>query len=411
MFSFDFVQPSDRGLPIINENQGGLMFVRISLYTVMTFAVSIALFSSVRPVQGVNDPSSKYVVHEWGTFTTVVDESGVEQRWNPLLGPTELPRFIYQGARNLKLKCVAECGLTLARMETPVLYFYADQQMDVSVKVGFPNGRISEWYPVALSAGAGIDWGRVTIRPGAAEKFRTDGSKSHYYPARETDAAPVQIVRGQSVETEKFLFYRGLGDFTLPLSVKLRGDQVVLESVNGQPISRVFLVENRDGRVGWQSLQNVCDRVELRRPVVNQPIESLRNEMERALIAEGLYPKEAAAMVKTWRDAWFEEGLRVLLMVPRTSTDEIIPLTLTPAPDELTRVMVGRTEILTPEMKKTVAAALEQYVRGSAEERKAAITLVRRYGRFADPLLRSGRPSQQGITGNDIQNFRDAAVR
>jgi len=34
-------------------------------------------------------------------------------------------------------------------METPVLYFYPLKPMTVSVRVDFPNGRVTEWYPRA----------------------------------------------------------------------------------------------------------------------------------------------------------------------------------------------------------------------------------------------------------------------
>ncbi len=35
------------------------------------------------------------------------------------------------------------------------------------------------------------------------------------------------------------------------------------------------------------------------------------------LIAQGLYQDEAQAMLETWRDSWFEEGSRLLYIVPR----------------------------------------------------------------------------------------------
>ena len=34
-------------------------------------------------------------------------------------------------------------------METPVVYFYTDRETKVSVKVDFPRGWITEWYPFA----------------------------------------------------------------------------------------------------------------------------------------------------------------------------------------------------------------------------------------------------------------------
>lgn len=42
-------------------------------------------------------------------------------------------------------------------------------------------------------------------------------------------------------------------------------------------------------------------------------------------------------MVDTWRDSWFEPGLRVLYTVPREVTDAVLPLTVTPAPQAIAR--------------------------------------------------------------------------
>jgi len=98
-------------------------------------------------------------------------------------------------------------------------------------------------------------------------------------------------------------------------------------------------------------------------------------------------------MIKTWRDSWSEEGLRVLYIVPRRATDAILPVTIKPQPSELARVFVGRAEIITPEMKGEILAAVKLFGENSAEARAAAVNSVRRYGRFADPVLREAMNS------------------
>ena len=55
---------------------------------------------------------------------------------------------------------------------------------------------------------------------------------------------------------------------------------------------------------------------------------------------EGLYTAEATAMVNTWEDSWLEDGTRVLYVLPKEWTDEVLPLTITPAPQEVARVNV-----------------------------------------------------------------------
>ena len=78
-------------------------------------------------------------------------------------------------------------------------------------------------------------------------------------------------------------------------------------------------------------------------------------------MAEGLYEKEARAMVKTWESSWFAEqgtGTRLLYTVPRRVTDTILRLKITPTPDETVRVVVGRIDVLTPEQESKLAAML-----------------------------------------------------
>src|SRR5687768_4370340 len=68
--------------------------------------------------------------------------------------------------------------------------------------------------------------------------------------------------------------------------------------------------------------------------------------VQEALVSEGLYEREATAMVKTWEDSWFgEQGLRVLYVLPRAWTDRTLPLSIEPKPKEIVRVMVGRAEM------------------------------------------------------------------
>src|SRR5207247_3766521 len=69
-------------------------------------------------------------------------------------------------------------------------------------------------------------------------------------------------------------------------------------------------------------------------------------DLERVLISQGLYEKEARAMIETWRDSWFEEWTRLFYIVPRQAVDSILPLDIQPAPSDVARVFVGRMEII-----------------------------------------------------------------
>ena len=93
-------------------------------------------------------------------------------------------------------------------------------------------------------------------------------------------------------------------------------------------------------------------------------------------------------MIKTWRNSWFEEGMRVFYILPRRTTDEILPVTIEPRPAELVRVLVGRAEVITPGMEKSVQQQLSLLRDSSPQVRETAMREIRKYGRFSEPILK-----------------------
>ena len=272
-----------------------------------------------------------------------------------------------------------------------MLYFYSAREMELAVKVAFPNGKITEWYPQARTVADLVDWGRIKIMPGAAVNFPVENAESHYYPARETDAAPVQVcaTNGRPTEQEKFLFYRGLGTFDLPLSVKLEDDKLVLKNLGKDEIEHLLVFENRGGKIGYRLIDAFSGELTDERPALGMNLDSLLQDLKQILVASGLYLKEAEAMLKTWRNSWFEEGLRVFYVLPRQTTDSVLPLTIEPRPAELVRVLVGRTEVITPEMEKSVRLQVNLLGDASSQVRVMARQSIQKYGRFSEPILKS----------------------
>src|ERR1700735_4130224 len=84
-------------------------------------------------------------------------------------------------------------------------------------------------------------------------------------------------------------------------------------------------------------------------------------------------------MNETWKDSWFEEGSRLIYIVPRSFIDNVLPLSIDPAPGQIVRVFVGRLEIVTP----ATATAAQQ-----AEAHTDDATLVK-YSRFLEPILQT----------------------
>jgi hypothetical protein len=331
------------------------------------------------------------IVHEWGTFTSIAGKDGVALEWRPLNGPTDLPKFVHtiqEGSAGLR-DATPKADLSASvRMETPVIYFYANSDVDVSVKVDFPKGKITEWYPQARIVRTGINWGRFKVMPGAALNLPAEYSPSHYFAARETDSALIQVCStdGKPPQQEKFLFYRGVGTFDLPLSVKLAGDKVVLKNLSTNTIAHLIVFENRGGKIGYRVLDAFAGETTSERPTLDQNIDSLILDLKQTLIASGLYEREAEAMIKTWRTSWFEEGLRVFYVLPRETTDRVLPIEVEPKPAQMVRVLVGRAEVITPEMEKSVQQQVN--LLGDPRVREEAMLAIRKYGRFSEPILK-----------------------
>jgi hypothetical protein len=269
-------------------------------------------------------------------------------------------------------------------METPVVYFYSAQPLTASVHVDLPSGLITEWYPQATQVSrlqpgmtygneGNLEWRGVQISPGATAEFPNAGDASHYYAARETDSSPLRV-RDQA---EKVLFYRGIANFDIAVQPRFLPDGK-LEIRNASPdvVGFAILFENRGGKVGYRVIRDLRGRTLLDSPDLTADVGSIHQELTGVLIAAGLYSKEAAAMIETWRDSWFEEGMRTFYLVPRKTVDAVLPLKVTPTPTTIERVFVGRVEMFSPAMQRTIEMALEA---GDTET-------LGKYGRFLRPF-------------------------
>jgi len=108
--------------------------------------------------------------------------------------------------------------------------------------------------------------------------------------------------------------------------------------------------------------------------------EQLRSSLHRALVAEGLFDDEAQALLDTWELSYFRSaGMRVFFLVPRAWTDLYLPLSVS-KPAQITRVMVGRIELVTPQQRSN----LQQIAQMPADEVTAEATRLRDdyYGRL-----------------------------
>ena len=130
--------------------------VRRSVFIVAVLALTTLLGVTIYASKDDNATPANLTVHEWGTFTSVAGRDGKAVHWLPLAGPNDLPCFVEYFQNRLYKSfgpIVAEVQkapvdyakarsqlLGPIRMETPVLYFYAEKPQKVDGTRGVPEG-------------------------------------------------------------------------------------------------------------------------------------------------------------------------------------------------------------------------------------------------------------------------------
>ncbi len=368
--------------------------------------------------------SSGLVVHEWGTFLSIQGSDGATLG-GMIDSEEKLPLFVRE--RDLNGRNRACFWL---KMETPVTYFYTDRPMTVEVKVDMPRGLLTHWFPAVqtfgpptgpaarpISPASFLDWGKVELFPDTpafvgvnkpVSGVRTGAATdSTWRFARETDSALVRVTKaGAPVhpggDVDKFLFYRGLGEFDLPLSIQSAGTtedvHLTLRNRGSEPLTTVFAVRVRGNSLQYARLPDLSGLGDL---AVNTAttfstwmpkedgVRQVKQQLTAALSKEGLFAREALAMTSTWESSYFHnDGLRVLYVLPRRLVDDLIPIRIKPAPDQLERVMVGRVEVLTPAQEGELLRQVANLKSPDKKVRDMAQTTLDLIGRIKEPTLR-----------------------
>ena len=223
------------------------------------------------------------------------------------------------------------------KMETPVLYFYSPEA--VEVKVEFQGGTISQWYPKchtceAPPAGAYVDfaekpyaghisWKAKVLAPRDSTRYSTasSGQETPEWVAPRNVAS--NLLRGEGGEYERFLFYRGLGNFPNPVKLAFLDDSSFTVTYDGDEDLPWLMVYDREYRVDsspaktlFQGPMRAHSTITLKRgplplyydsPGLLAPMDSLLAH----LIQAGLNPDEARALENTWYDGYFrDDGLK-----------------------------------------------------------------------------------------------------
>ncbi len=345
----------------------------------------------------------EFIVHEWGTFTSIYGSDGTLLP-GIHLDEEALPQFVYahdlapgmtqldaierRNTQDPKITVMTKgfrrpVSNVTVKLETPVLYFYSPVSLDARVSVGFNGGSISQWYP-ARSGGESMperfskdDQGNKVVNAidfaapyrGAINwKFRVEprtldtdfevmkpGELPNWIHPRGPKS---NVLRTESGEAETYLFYRGLGNFEQPISYRVTDEKLHITATKDVPYLMVVDVQAPDyGTLLWKGNPEETETVSLEGLEASNFRSEIYGELKTALVEAGLYEDEASAMLRTWWHSYFgKPGLRAFWIVPRRFTDETLPIEIEPTPSQIERVLLGRSEILTPKFEERINA-------------------------------------------------------
>lgn len=401
-------------LKALVEKEGWSQQWHDELYAHEDPAVGAAVRQLLRARRDAEALKSGLVVHEWGSMKHHVGTSTSEF---DLISEnqSDLPSFV----KVRTSRPIIRPGI----IEKPILYFYTQEPMKVDVTVRFPEGVLTQWYPdVSYFAPARDDRGRLPAEaplpkngvlvwnqielnpktnPGAFAKVADNHPWWHI--ARDTDATPVtmpleRIVGGHRTGgVERFLFYRGAGSYTpmvMPKREKPGEDLSVTVPFEQIDLRGVFLVRVNDSGaiITHAPVLRGQASLELAGPDNAKPIkeaaETAKAQLTDALEAAGLFPKEAAGLVKIWGDDMFTTpGERLIYIMPDNEAERLLPLSIRPAPSQTVRTLIGWVELSTPQAEKHIMDLVAKLGSADPTEAQAADAELRKLDRFAEAIL------------------------
>lgn len=364
------------------------------IYALSAIVVAAVLPACAASAQGKAEP---LVVHEWGTFTSFQDNSGSAIR-GINVDDEPVPEFVHrlQGLPTWTLKTLpatwsqgaprCNADVTL-RLETPVVYFYpprnAGSAQAIDFHASFRGGWLTEYFPAALADNPGfpdqlaatthgrLEWKRLQVNA-KAPASPPQTSEHVWLAPRKVSSATLTTADG--AESEKYLFYRGVGNIDAPLVVTQHENRLSVTLRAGDSDGALKLMPASwlvhvlpDGRVWYSAFGGkgtAAGSVAIPFPTRDREashtgLDSLRTELRDALIAQGLFPDEARAMLETWELSYFKsEGLRLFFLLPRRWTDHYLPISVSTRAD-ITRVMMGRIELVSPHQQQKLARLYE----------------------------------------------------
>lgn len=288
-----------------------------------------------------DEPGKGLKVHEWGVFVVGENEAQAAAGGAPL----EFIRRVEMPDQDLRRGGGGDAGPAL-----PILHVYAASPVRLKVEVAFSQGGPTlAWPEPALSwtlkeGSKGSLWPTLTWEVQAGGKNGPEPPevpRDHWVDTlRKLGASRLTMADGMAAED--FLFYEGrVSNFRnlVRLEAATEG-QAILKSA-GVPEAWYVLSDGKALRVCRATRMTGSESEALR------TLESAAFQVELAgsLVKAGLTQKEAEALLGIWMGEFTKPGKRILYLLPRGEYDRMLPICITPKPEETVRVGLVLEEV------------------------------------------------------------------
>ncbi|HZY85941.1 MAG TPA: hypothetical protein VFE78_13990 [Gemmataceae bacterium] len=335
-------------------------------------------------------------VHEWGVFRvhndTALANADMRAVW------AGLPRFVYG---QVAARSLPRHWQNVEIVDRPVLFFHTPKAVDVELKVDFPGGTPAVWWPgterpalhgATLVGAAGqqppfrsLEWrlrlkeppnvARAPALPAAAE-----GHWVKTLRAVQADDVFARVgERNFGCERERFVYYDGLLPRGKWLAVAVKGERVELRNQVDHPVFDVTVVDRRTpGKVRVARLARLDGQAATRALKFTEPeakgwSTAAVRELAAQLKATGLHADEAGSLAELWKKELFEtEGVTAFYRLPQSEYDRLLPLTMSPRPEELVRVGLVIHPHCEPDLAERVARLARELDSDNFATREAA---------------------------------------
>lgn len=297
-------------------------------------AVVLLAFVFRAPVSA-DEPASTFSAHEWGVW--VIDEGHVAHL--PALAE-ECPDFVIRAPRSQEgARTIPRIRMSPVTVEKPVIFFHTDEVIDnVRVRVRFRRGEPWLIWPEAQVRRRGVEWnGRLTPHGGTDLGPVMHHGQRHPWWGHLRRAGGARFEPASGSPPEDFLFYDG----TMPFR---SGFTFIQSGPTWVPRRRGV-----ESKVWVQDGQQVHAYEVARRQTGSEPTAHPSNAiialLRAELLSRGLQAGEADSLLNTWRDDLQPAAAngrppqpRAIYFVDRAGYDRMLPLTISPTPDEVVRV-------------------------------------------------------------------------